>query len=148
MDKNRTTLTLLATLLAICAGTAQAGKTVYNFRENLYRTAPPQEVMALPKFCWGRYVSKFKGPQYNISRDQCGPRANHYCQGLLRLNRGMSPMVGPSERASWISLGASNIEYTREGIKPYPACPIARHVQFMSRKVAAMRAAGGPAGSP
>jgi len=125
---------------AMLTAVAAEAKPVYNFKENLYKKAPPNEVRALPKFCWGRYNTKLLGTTYNIERDQCGPGVNHYCQGLLRFNRGMNPMVSKNERKGWLSLAAHNIEYTLKAISKYPSCPITKHVKYIYRKVQIERA--------
>lgn len=129
----------LLLLMVLLTATATEAKPVYNFKENLYRAAPPNEVRALPKFCWGRYNSKLQGPTYNINRGQCGPGVNHYCQGLLRFNRAMNPLVSKNERKGWLNLAAGNIEYTLKAISKYPSCPIAKHVKYMHRRAQAER---------
>ena len=58
-------------VFAACRGPVQATK---------YK-APTNEVMLLPRFCWGQYLPGVDGPPYTI--EGCGVWMNHYCPGLL-----------------------------------------------------------------
>ena len=118
---------LITVLSLFCVGAWAGEKPYFDGKQSLYSEAPVAEVMALPKFCWGKYIEKAKDkPQYNISKKQCGPYTNHYCQGLLRFNRSQSPMASKAEQRNYLKQAMGNFDYTLKGIKDYPACPIRR----------------------
>jgi len=50
-----------------------------------YSVAPVTEYMQLPKFCWGHFNDDLRGEEFYIPR--CGVGTNHYCDGLLSLQR-------------------------------------------------------------
>lgn len=131
-----TNLLLLLLWAFLSALPAAADERPYfNYSDNLYDSAPMQEVMVLPKFCWGIYNKKMTAPQYQInSSGQCGPGMNHYCQGLLNYNRSQHPMATKSERAGYLERAIQNIDYTATAIKSYPACPIRGHVMMMKQR--------------
>jgi hypothetical protein len=124
-----------------CGGVASAagGKPYFDGRQSLYNQAPANEVAALPKYCWGKYIAKFKGPKFNISSKSCGVRHNHFCQGLLQFNRSQHPMATQGEKASYLHQATGNLEYTWNGIKDLPACPIRNHVKIAYRRALALK---------
>jgi hypothetical protein len=128
-------------LAALCGErTATAGdKPYFDGKQSLYRQAPANEVAALPKYCWGHYIPKFKGPQYNISRERCGVAHNHFCQGLLQFNRSQHPMASKSEKAGYLKGAIGNFEYTLRGTADCPACPIRRHAKIIYRRAIALQ---------
>jgi len=94
--------------------------------------APAIEVLALPKFCWGQYHEEPMGPEFYI-RD-CGVLMNHYCPGLLMINK--APKAKTSgERKQWLGRGLADTEYTLRGMKDYPSCPIRSHVEATFSRV-------------
>jgi hypothetical protein len=128
------------TLLMLLSINSSAGnKTYFDGSDNLYSQAPANEVAALPKYCWGKYIAKFKGPQFKIS-PQCGAGTNHFCQGLLRFNRSQHPMALGKEKATYLHGAIKNFEYTWRYIKDLPGCPIRRDVQLIYRRATALRA--------
>jgi hypothetical protein len=102
---------------------------------SLYNRAPPNELMRTPKYCWGHYNQRFKGPKFNIDRRLCGPYVNHFCQGILRFNRSQNPMASKAERRQYLSQATGNFEYTMKGIEAYPQCNIRKHVIMMQKRV-------------
>lgn len=134
MSRQKTLLVLC--YLLITMGTA-AAKDIYDGKRDgpLYNRAPPDEVVRLPKYCWGQYNAKLKGPKFNIQRESCGVYTNHFCQGMLQFNRSQNPMASPSERRQYLAEAAGNIEYTMKGIKDFPGCYIRKHVAIMQKRV-------------
>jgi len=119
----------------------RAGEKLYfDGRQSLYRQAPPNEVAALPKYCWGKYIPKFKGPQYHISQERCGVAHNHFCQGLLQFNRSQHPMAAKAEKKGYLEQAIKNFEYTLRGTADFPACPVRRHANIIYRRAIALRA--------
>lgn len=131
----------LVLLVCLAANAAFAGeKPYFDGKQSLYRNAPPNEIAALPKYCWGHYMQKFKGPKFNIQREQCGVRHNHFCQGLLQFNRSQHPMASKLERRHYLKSAIDNFEYTIQGVKDFPACPVRRHAQLIHRRAVTLRA--------
>jgi len=123
-------------LIAICCGQpAVAGeKPYFDGKQSLYKEAPPNEVAALPKYCWGKYIPKFKGPQFNIPPERCGVHHNHFCQGLLQFNRSQHPMASKAEKANYLKSAIGNFEYTLRGTADFPGCPIRRHAKIIYQR--------------
>lgn len=132
-------LFLYGILVLSCSVCAAGDKPYFDGRQSLYNEAPPNEVAALPKYCWGKYIAKFKGPKFNISSKSCGVRHNHFCQGLLQFNRSQHPMARRGEKVNYLHQSIGNLEYTWKGIKDLPACPIRKHVQIAYRRALALK---------
>jgi len=129
-------------LTALVMGNAGAGNIYDEKRDGpLYDRAPPDELIRLPKYCWGQYNPKFKSPRYNIDRNICGVRTNHFCQGILRFNRSQNPLASATERRQYLALAIKNFDYTMDGIKPYPKCNIRKHVMLMQKRARAVAGA-------
>ncbi len=91
--------------------------------------APLQQIMLLPQFCWGQYNDAFKGSQYVIPTSQCGWFINHYCPGLIQLQKSTDLSLSRNERRTALIHAEENTEYTLHGIANYPDCPIRAHVE-------------------
>lgn len=98
--------------------------------------APANEVLLLPRFCWGQYLEGVDGPEYEI-RD-CGVYMNHYCDGLLELNRARKPSTKSGERLQHLKHAGENTLYTLNGMKDYPACMIRQHAETTLQEVNTM----------
>jgi hypothetical protein len=133
---------ILASLLALLCmpGIAAEPKRHFDPRENLYNQAPPNEVAALPRYCWGKYDGRFKGPRYQIPRDRCGGGHNHFCQGILRFYRSQHPMATSREKKWYLNVAIENFEYTAHNLRKFPQCPIRRDVQTILRRAVTLRA--------
>lgn len=129
---------IIALALLLLASTALPcfAQNIYDAKRDgsLYNRAPPDEVMRLPKYCWGHYNPRFKGPRFNINKDICGPFTNHFCQGILHFNRSQNPMASKSERKQYLSGSVGHFEYTMKGLKNYPRCNIRKHVTLMLKR--------------
>ena len=94
-----------------------------------YSVAPVTEYMLLPKFCWGHFNDDLQGEEYYIPR--CGVGTNHYCDGLLDLQRSKKARNATDRRIMLVK-AKTNTVYTvgwlqREGLMA--SCPITSHVQ-------------------
>ena len=107
------------------------------------------ELVQLPKFCYGKAnVPNATGPEFNLpSQSECGPGTNHYCSGLIHLNRAKAS-GNKSKALSELGQAEGHISYTEEWIKPFPNCSLRDHVAASKAEVNALRAAYGakPAG--
>lgn len=91
------------------------------------------EVVQLPKFCWGQFkIPNADGDEFKI-RD-CGPSANHYCQGLVYLIRSKGP-AAKGKPLSLIQRADVAVAYTESGIAGYPKCSIREHVDSTRAEV-------------
>jgi hypothetical protein len=98
--------------------------------------APTSEVLLLPRFCWGQYLEGVDGPGYEI-RD-CGVFMNHYCDGLLELNRARKPTAKRGEKIQHLTHAKQNTLYTLNGMKDFPACSIRRHSEETLQQINAL----------
>ena len=94
-----------------------------------YSVAPVMEYTQLPKFCWGHFNDELEGEQYYIPR--CGVGTNHYCDGLLSLQRSKKANDIYARKAMLASAKKDTL-YTigyikRDGV--LESCPISPHVQ-------------------
>lgn len=119
----------------VAFGTATAQEYYDEWRDGpLYDRAPTDEVMRLPKYCWGQYNPKLKGPQFRIDSKSCGVWTNHFCQALLMFNRSQNLMASATQRRNYLHGATGNLEYTMKGIKDYPSCYIRKHVAIMLKR--------------
>ena len=100
-----------------------------------YRPGIP-EAAALPKFCWKQTMgNKFSAPEFDIPRDKCGVFVNHYCIGLIDLNRANRTIGDEGKKRAFLRAARDNTLYTLRGIMPFPRCPIRAHVEATLRIV-------------
>ena len=95
----------------------------------------PGEAIQLPQFCWGQYLDGFDGGPYTIPWIECGPFMNHYCPALLELKHAMAPLTKKGTRLNGLNATKREVQYTLNGMKEYPACPIREHVLGTQRQV-------------
>lgn len=133
-------LVVVALVSLLVQASAVGAASIYDEKKgSSYSTAAPEEIMQLPKYCWGHYNKKFKGPKYNINKQSCGPYMNHFCPGILRFNRSQNPMAGKGERQTYLKHSLRNFEYTIKGMKEYPACYIRKHALMMYKRASMAR---------
>lgn len=87
------------------------------------------EATLLPKFCWKQFMGdKFRGPEFEIPRATCGYGTNHYCPGLVLLNRANRTFDQKMKRGYlWGARG--QVEYTVKALEKFPRCPIRGEAQ-------------------
>jgi len=117
-------LIVLAIALALAGEMARAGAHETSI----------SEAALLPRFCWKQYMGpKFSGPGYYIPVDTCGRITNHYCPGLVYLNRAMRTIGNEGQRRADLLVAKDATLYTLRGIKGYPNCQIRAHVETTLR---------------
>jgi len=124
-------------LLLVCSVVAPlaGAEGVYDEKQgSSYNHAAPDEMMRLPKYCWGHYNKRFQGPKYNINKAACGPMMNHFCPGILRFNRSQNPLASKAERQGYLKRSLKNFDYTMNGMREYPGCNIRKHVLIMQKR--------------
>lgn len=125
---------LMMLLSSLMLGVAGAAGVYDEKQGSSYNNAAPDELMRLPKYCWGHYNKRFKGPKFNINRASCGPLMNHFCPGILRFNRSQNPMASKAERQGYLRQSLKNFDYTMNGMREYPGCYIRKHVLIMQKR--------------
>lgn len=121
-------LAVLFLVLILFAGVSRAGPPDYR--------PTVVEAMLLPKFCWKQFLGeKFSSPQYSIPRKTCGPFVNHYCPGLVDLNRANRVISNEAKKRADLQRAKVNTLYTLRGIKKFPHCPIRGHVETTLRVI-------------
>jgi hypothetical protein len=101
---------------------------------------PVNEYVTLPKFCWfqfsgGRVGGHDLGPEANVTN--CGPHMNHYCYGLLDLQRAKRAK-NISDRKILLGLARQHTVYTLTGMKAdgtLGTCSITPHVEGTMRDI-------------
>ena len=101
---------------------------------------PVNEYITLPKFCWfqfsgGRTAGLDVGPEANVTN--CGPHMNHYCYGLLDLQRAKRAK-NISDRKILLGLARQHTVYTLTGMKAdgtLGTCSITPHVEGTMRSI-------------
>ena len=98
------------------------------------------EVTMLPKFCWGQFNPSLpKTPEFTIQG--CGVYMNHYCYGLVSLQRLRKPGLPDYVKRDLLRYAKSTTEYTVNGMKNYPQCYLRSEVETTLMKVNAWLAA-------
>jgi len=93
------------------------------------------EAALLPKFCWQQFFgSKFKGPEFEIPRDTCGVGMNHYCPGLVLLNRA-TRSFDSYEKKGWLEGAEGQVLYTVRALKNYPRCPLRPEIEGTYQRI-------------
>ncbi len=103
-------------------------------------TISVSEYITLPKFCWfqfsgGRMGGTDLGPEAQVTN--CGPRVNHYCYGLLDLQRSKKAK-NIADRKMLLMRARTHTVYTLEGLKlegTMATCSITPHVQATMRSI-------------
>jgi hypothetical protein len=92
----------------------------------------PMELKQLPEYCQGQFVAELASvPSKNISN--CGGRMNHFCPGLVLINR-VSDFSRPKViRQQMLAAAKGDINYTLSAITPH--CPILQDVMVAQRRV-------------
>ncbi|MCC7325351.1 MAG: hypothetical protein IT521_00915 [Burkholderiales bacterium] len=126
---------IVLTCFYTVASSASAADYYDEKKGSSYNHAAPDEIIHLPKYCWGHYNQKLTNPKYHINKSSCGPWMNHFCQAILQFNRSQNPLAGKMERQGYLNQSIGNLDYSIKGLKDYPACYIRKHVLMMQKRV-------------
>jgi hypothetical protein len=94
----------------------------------------PLELVRLPQYCWGQFNEQFRG-QPGMVIEGCGGGMNHFCVGLVYLNRAMSA-ADKSARKDGVVNARREIDYTMARMPP--ECPIAADVNAARARLEVM----------
>jgi hypothetical protein len=98
------------------------------------------EYITLPKFCWyqfsgGKVADANLGPESQVTN--CGPHMNHYCYGLLDLQRSRKAK-NVADRKMLLGRARTHTTYTLTGMKQdgtMTTCSITPHVEATMRAI-------------
>jgi hypothetical protein len=99
--------------------------------------AEPAEATQLPKFCWAQYLG-VKGPEYEISAASCGYGMNHYCYGLVEIQRGNKVFGNPTLKKQYFLAAREHTLYTIRAMEKFPTCSLRPHVEGTRQQVEAV----------
>lgn len=90
------------------------------------------EIARLPRYCQGQFIPGLKGkPGFRI--DGCGTYMNHFCPGLVLINRASDSSRPKSQRREVVREARVEIDYTR-GFLP-KNCPIEAEISAAEARV-------------
>lgn len=92
----------------------------------------PVEVMSLPNYCRGQFNKQLIGPAYQIDKS-CGVAMNHFCPGLVMMNRISGGARPKNERREMLAQAKIEIAYTRKNM--VPGCPLESEVAGAERRL-------------
>lgn len=127
----RTRAALLAfALMLVCNGGHAQRPDPYQGQSEWKPTDP--EVALLPPYCQVRFrPQQYPGP--GASAYGCGDWFNHFCPGLVAMNRAMNPLLPMKRRQGYLREANDHIAYTRK--KLAPSCRLAPDVQNAERQL-------------
>ena len=125
-------LRAVAVTLAAALASGIAGASDYD--------VPVNEYITLPKFCWyqfsgGKVANLNVGPESQVTN--CGPHMNHYCYGLLDLQRSKRAK-NVADRKMLLGRARQHTVYTINGMKQdgtLATCSITPHVEGTMRDI-------------
>jgi len=107
------------------------GPAVVRASDSLW-TPSAAEIVGLPLFCWGGFNPQFKDPKYNLygTFPTCGGGLNHYCLGLVALNRAKRAVADRQARLGWLHAADGEFKYTANALRGSPpSCGLHEHLQ-------------------
>lgn len=110
---------LAAFVVAGCASTVGAAPSDIAEQWN-----PPQaDKLKLPQYCWSQFDANFAKQSGVKSPVQiCGVTMNHFCPGLVMLNRAQDSKYSPNTRHDLMREAFGGINYTLRQMPPN--CPL------------------------
>jgi hypothetical protein len=100
-----------------------------------YSHAPVTEYIQLPKFCWAQFNDELQGEEYRFHN--CGVGVNHYCEGLLDLQRSRTAR-NMDQKKLMLQAAKKNTVYTLTWMKReqvMESCSITAHVLATMREI-------------
>ncbi len=79
--------------------------------------------MKLPQYCWSQFDAKFaKQSGIKMPTQICGVTMNHFCPGLVMLNRAQDGKYSPNTRHDMMKEALGGFNYTLRNMRPN--CPL------------------------
>ena len=129
----------LGPMLAVSAGAVAGDPAAQNDLSGFKAT--DIEIVQLPKYCWSSFDGKWSKPgmaAFNLPSG-CGDRFNHFCPGVLSLQRAKASLADGKKRAYWLGVAADHMTYTVGGLQKFPACPLRPTVDAMVQEIRTLR---------
>jgi len=129
--QNRCLTSAFVVAAAVSALAGPAGADPYY----KYLQIPVTEWMRLPRFCWGQFNDELKGDEFWFRG--CGVGVNHYCEGLLDLQRSKKTS-NMNDKRIMITKARTNTLYTLDSMKrenTFASCSITQHIQQTMREI-------------
>ena len=106
----------LAHALAVIALALPLGTSAQQPQFNKW-DPPAMERIRLPQYCQAQFDTAW-GKQYKIPTpmDLCGPGMNHFCPGLVMLNRARNTLLSRDARRAYVRDAMMELGYTRARI--------------------------------
>ena len=134
---------LLRALMGLCA--AMMGLHGVCSAKVLGVREPPtaMETVRLPQYCqwqFNRDKPQFQAPQFRINRvfPNCGVGTNHFCPGIVAINRANRPGADRDHRKYWTERARAEFQYTARAIKTYPDCGLHEPLRKYMNQVESM----------
>lgn len=110
---------MAAVVLASCAATAGADPAGINAQWN----PTLADKLKIPKYCWAQFDENFrKQTGIKMPTELCGVTMNHFCPGLIMLNRAQDSKASPNERHDYMREAIGGFNYTARSMPPN--CPL------------------------
>lgn len=120
---------------AAVLGVALLGLPAAGVGEVIGVRTPPSalEIAKLPQYCLGQAYSdkpEYRAPQFSIGGQfpNCGPGMNHFCPGIIALNRALRPGADRDHKSYWLGVARAEFGYTSRAMQPFPSCGLRPHL--------------------
>ncbi len=103
--------------------------------------ATPLEIAQLPRYCWGSFDPKWTQPgmsEFNLPGG-CGERFNHFCPGVLSLQRAKGALADMKRRSYWLGVAQDHVRYTVDGLAQVTTCRMKPTVTSMAEEIRVLR---------
>jgi len=90
------------------------------------------EISQLPRFCRGQFIPEER-KVWLATIAPCGTYMNHFCPGLVLINRAANASKSKVERREDLRMARGEIEYTRNFLKQ--PCPIEDEIQGAESRI-------------
>lgn len=122
--------------IVLCALAAPAGAQSFpDYKRNNEWNPTPQELLRLPPHCQGAFLPNMAHITKAMHAN-CGPNFNHYCPGLVALNRSGNMLGTAKQRSQILEVAVRALRGVRA--KMLPTCGIAQEV-IAAEQLAQMR---------
>ena len=103
--------------------------------------ATPLEIAQLPRYCWASFDPKWTKPgmsEFNLPGG-CGERFNHFCPGVLSLQRAKAALADARRRSYWLGVAQDHFRYTVNGLANVTTCPMKPTVTSMVEEIRVLK---------
>lgn len=106
--------------------------------------ATPLEIAQLPRYCWASFDPKWTQPgmaEFNLPGG-CGERFNHFCPGVLSLQRAKAALADAKRRSYWLNVAQDHFRYTVDGLAHVTTCRMKPTVTSMAEEIRVLKSMG------